>query len=1352
MNLDKNFERTPTFQNKLIYVFSIDDDAHRGLLKIGDTTVDVNTPIDRLYPNSKNLNDAAKNRIKSYTGTAGIKYKLEYTELAIRQIKSEDGSVKLKSFRDSDVHKVLLNSQIKQVKVSATSGREWFKVDLETVKRAIEAVKIGNTNLIGTSSRTKTQIVFRPEQEEAINKTIKQFKSGKIMLWNAKMRFGKTLTALELIKRGRYRKNIIITHRPVVDQGWREDFDKIFDADDGYKYGSKKDVPNDSDISLLGDKFVYFASMQDLRGSSVVGGKFDKNCSIFVIEWDLVIVDEAHEGTTTALGDEVIKNILKEDTCPQTKFLALSGTPFNIISKYDEKNVYTWDYMMEQKAKENWPLQHFGDSNPYSDLPKLQIYTYDLGNLLNSPSYIELVDKAFNFTEFFKVRRKGALNEGGDVSFSDNLEFCHEEDVKSFLNLITKTDADSFYPYSNDKLRRLFKHTLWVIPGVKEAKALKELMLLHPVFGSGRFNIVNVAGNGDEEIDNALEAVKTAIAISKEDEYTITLTCGKLTTGVTVPEWTAVFMLAGSYATSASSYLQTIFRVQSPCNENGKIKTNCYVFDFAPDRTLKMVADSISLSKRAGRTSDSDRSRLGEFLNYCPVISIDGTRMKEYSTDNLLQQLKKVYVDRAVRTGFDDTSIYSDELYKLTPSDIVEFKDLKAIIGSTAANAKTGDIDINKQGFSDELHEKNDELKRKKKSELTEEEKEALKQFEEIKKNRRAAISILRGISVRMPLLIYGADIPLKEDFKIEDFLNDKIVDPASWNEFMPKGVTKELFKKFIKFYDKDIFIFAGRKIRNIVKSADELDPTERVNRIASVFSYFKNPDKETVLTPWRVVNMHLGLVLGGFNFFDEKYSDNINIPREVKTCELGKHFIKKDNLHILEINSKTGLYPLYVAYSIYRNKLCSYSASELSNELKRQIWNEVIENNIFVICKTEMAKFITKRTLAGFNNVKINAHYFENLINTLQSGKELQFIQKITSNQYWKCRSDEQMKFDAVIGNPPYQESAKDTSDAPVYHLFMEAAFKISPIVSFITPARFLFNAGKTPKKWNDKVLNDPHFKVVYLASNSTEVFPNVDIKGGVVISLRNNEKNFGAIGFYSQFPELNSILNKVLNSSDFKSIKDFIFMQNKFNLNSLYRDYPKLISEIGSNGKEKRLTTNIFNLKEIFTEFKQSESDIEIYGLINNTRVSRYISKKYIEDHVNLYEYKVIVPKSNGSGAIGEILSTPVIGRPVIGRPVIGYTQSFISIGKFNTECMANACLKYIKTKFSRCMLGTLKVTQHNNPPTWANVPIQDFSDRSDIDWSKSISEIDQQLYKKYLLSEQEKNFIEEKIQPMN
>ena len=1337
-----NKQFTDSFSYKLIYIFTIDDNKHKGLLKIGDATLKSSESIENLPPNCKLLNQAAKNRIKSYTNTAGIDFTLLHTELAVRT--NQDGIIT--AFRDHDVHAVLKNSDISPVKVKGSTAKEWFRISLETAKNAIKAVKDDRVSLLPSETSIKfTPVVFRPEQLDAINATVKQFRSGNRMLWNAKMRFGKTLSALEVVRKIGFAKTMIVTHRPVVNHGWYENFGKIFHNKNEYHYGSKN-RGDTIEFLILGDKkFIYFASIQDLRGSDTVGGKFSKNTAIFNTEWDCVIVDEAHEGTTTALGEEVIKSLVKENT----KFLALSGTPFNILGDYDS-NVYTWDYIMEQRAKAEWDLQHFGDSNPYDELPKMNIFVYDLGKLLGS-RYVEIEDKAFNFHEFFRTWTGDIRHDFKAVPSEAKIgDFVHEKDVLSFLNLITKESPDSQYPYATKEYRNLFRHSLWIVPGVKEAKALSRMLKSHPIFSM--FKIVNVAGDGDEEekSDTALKKVRDAISDAGIDGYTITLSCGKLTTGVTVREWTAVFMLAGTFSTSASSYLQTIFRVQSPCNQNGKIKDNCYVFDFAPDRTLKMVAESVALSTKAGKTSESDRKIMGEFLNYCPVIAIDGTVMKKYDTNRLLQQLKRAYAERAVQNGFDDTNLYNDELLKLSELELKEFDKLKGIIGSSKAQQKTKEIDINHQGFTDEEYQETQKIQKKPKTQRTPEEQAKLDELEKQKKNRGNAISILRGISIRMPLMIYGADIAIDEDFTIDKFLDNSIIDEASWTEFMPKGVTREVFQQFIKYYDEDIFIAAGRKIRNLVKGADDLNPTERIKQIAQLFSCFKNPDKETVLTPWRVVNMHMSDCLGGYSFYEENPPVNavmLETPRFVDCGQVTSETFGNPEAHILEINSKTGLYPLYVVYSIFRTRCQAFSADELTLEKQNALWKETVEKNIFVICQTPMAKQITKRTLVGYRDISVNAHYFDDLINTMQN-KQKNFVEKVLKPSYWHRKGDK-MEFDAVVGNPPYQleNQGNNNGKDPIYHLFIDAGRSVCKFGTFIHPARFLFNAGKTPKEWNEKILNDEHFKVIAYWSDCSEVFPTVDIKGGIAVTMWDSTKKFEPIEAFTAFPELNQIKSKASPKSIAESLVSIIFNQMKFNLDELYAVYPEYENVIGSNGKDKRFRNNIFDKIPLFQEEKTNDTDIPVYGLIKNKRVWRYFPKKFMDlDHENLFKWKVLVPRANGTGAIGEVVSTPLVGEPLV-----SYTQSFIGIGAFDTQDEAENCMKYVKTKFARALLGILKITQDNPPEKWRFVPVQNFTADSDIDWSVSVPEIDRQLYAKYGLTDEEIEFIESMIKPM-
>lgn len=337
-------------------------------------------------------------------------------------------------------------------------------------------------------------------------------------------------------------------------------------------------------------------------------------------------------------------------------------------------------------------------------------------------------------------------------------------------------------------------------------------------------------------------------------------------------------------------------------------------------------------------------------------------------------------------------------------------------------------------------------------------------------------------------------------------------------------------------------------------------------------------------------------------------------------------------------------------------------------------------------------------------------------------------------------------MNFDVIIGNPPYQVMKEDTSDQPIYHLFYDISFKLSDKVSLITPARFLFNAGKTPQKWNKKILNDSHFKVVRYESNISDVFPLVDLKGGVAIGYRNMQCVFEKIGIYTKYQQLKTLLEKVHKSNVKGFISDWVYAPESYKFSPLiHQEYSWAKGRL-SKGHLYDITSNIFEkLPELFND-NSFEKSVGLIGRINNERCCKWIRRDLIAPHENLDFYKVILPKSNGTGSFGETLSTPMIGNPSI-----GHTQTFISIGRLKNEYEAKALLKYIQTKIVRALLGTLKVTQDNKKSVWANVPLQDFTANSDIDWSKNVEEIDAQLYAKYGLSDEEITFIESKIKPM-
>ena len=345
----------------------------------------------------------------------------------------------------------------------------------------------------------------------------------------------------------------------------------------------------------------------------------------------------------------------------------------------------------------------------------------------------------------------------------------------------------------------------------------------------------------------------------------------------------------------------------------------------------------------------------------------------------------------------------------------------------------------------------------------------------------------------------------------------------------------------------------------------------------------------------------------------------------------------------------------------------------------------------------------------------------------------------------------EKRMKFDFIIGNPPYQDEVENSDNKTfkpsIYNLFMDAAYEIANRVELIHPARFLFNAGQTPKAWNEKMLTDPHLKVLYYEPDGGKVFANTDIKGGVAITYHDSSIEFGAIRTFTSFPELNSIMQKAAPQNETESLTKIVFNQNRFNLEAMYAVHPDYKDIIGSDGKDRRFRNNIFEKIPSFTDAASNSDDFRIIGITNNKRVWKYFPKQFMDlKHENLFKWKVILPSANGSGAIGEVLSTPLVGEPLV-----GYTQSFIGIGAFDTKEEAEASMKYVKSKFARTMLGILKITQHNPPEKWKYVPLQDFTVNSDIDWSQSVAGIDRQLYAKYGLDEREIEFIETHVKEM-
>lgn len=349
--------------------------------------------------------------------------------------------------------------------------------------------------------------------------------------------------------------------------------------------------------------------------------------------------------------------------------------------------------------------------------------------------------------------------------------------------------------------------------------------------------------------------------------------------------------------------------------------------------------------------------------------------------------------------------------------------------------------------------------------------------------------------------------------------------------------------------------------------------------------------------------------------------------------------------------------------------------------------------------------------------------------------------------------RGKKAMKFDFIIGNPPFQQESNgaNANDTPLYHYFYDSSYKIANVVELISPARFLFNAGGTPKEWNLKMLTDTHVKVLLYENDARKVFPNTAINGGVAVIYRDCNKEYGAIGTFTAFHELNSIIQKVQRKSK-ESLATIITNRGIYKYSDqAYEEHPEEMRKTA----DRRVAPSAFErMPLLFTESKPADGKryVRIYGNLKNKRVYRWFRQDYLLPVKNLDKYKVFISKADGAaGQIGKPIPARIIGRPMVMEPGVGCTETYITIGATDTEAEAEAIAKYVRSKFTRTMIGVLKVTQNYAKPTWNYVPLQDFTPASDIDWSKSIQEIDQQLYKKYGLNKKEIQFIESHVKEM-
>ena len=723
-----------------IYAYTDFNPAYKDMLKVGYTTIDVAQRVAQQYPTAR---------------PGALPYKIVYSENAIRK----DGSF----FTDHDVHRILKKKGL------INTGGEWFKCTVDDLKAAVIAVKMGYEN---EENRTET-FQMRPEQKESVDMTADYFinypieNPGKTphFLWNCKMRFGKTFAAYELAKRMGWKRILVLTFKPAVQSAWEEDLKSHVDFE-GWQFISR----NGLTYQQIDKKkpFVCFGSFQDHLGKNALGGIKAKNEWVHEINWDCVIFDEYHYGAWRENAKDLFEaedkkeqdyaegegmDYFDEDVMPITtkSYLYLSGTPFRAISsgEFIEDQIYNWTYSDEQRAKENW----VGANNPYAALPRMVLMTYQLPDAITEIASGGEFDQ-FDLNVFFSATGKG-----------DSAKFVYEEDVQKWLDLIRgaymPTSIDNLklgakkppMPYSDVRLLNVLSHTFWFLPTVVSCYAMKNLLLQKQNRFFHDYNIVVAAG---AEAGIGLEALPPVFKAMDNplESKSITLSCGKLTTGVTVKPWTGIFMLRN--LSTPETYFQAAFRVQSPWvvrdgTEETIVKQECYVFDFAPNRALRQIAD---YSCRLNVNESNPEKKVEEFISFLPVLAYDGSSMKQIDAAGVLDMamsgtsatlLAKRW-ESALLVNVDDNT-----LARLLANEEA-MNALMSIEGFRSLNTDIETI-INKSEAVKKAKKDADggDIPQKEKKELTEDEKEYKSKRKEIQEK-------LIKFAARIPIFMYLTD------------------------------------------------------------------------------------------------------------------------------------------------------------------------------------------------------------------------------------------------------------------------------------------------------------------------------------------------------------------------------------------------------------------------------------------------------------------------------------------------------------------------------------------------------------------------------------------------------------------
>ena len=1421
-----------------IYAYTLPEvPSHDGYIKVGDTNRNV------------------KKRIFEQVGTAGLNPNILFEKIA----KRSDGTW----FHDKELHRFFKQNGIPKNDFNNYAD-EWFyfngtpeKAEILTDKyiyRDYDDIQIDESN---------SDYILRNEQRKAVKSTLDYYNSGqepKEFLWNAKPRFGKTLTSYDFIRKINAKNVLIVTNRPAIANSWFDDFHKFIAwQETGMKFISETDSLKDKALSR--DDFINyvnstdhknpsqitFISLQDLKGAKFAGGVYEKLEWVGQLNWDLLIIDEAHEGVDTEKTDAAFDKIKRDFT------LHLSGTPFKALAnnKFNEEQIFNWSYVDEQEAKLNW--DYAIGSNPYEDLPTLSLFTYQMGKMVEDQVSKGLtldddsnVDYTFDLNEFFRVKGNG--------------RFEYEESVKKFLDNL----SSGKFPFSTERHRDELNHTFWLLPRVNSAKALEKLLKSHPVFKG--YTIVLAAGDGvsldndfafEEELDfrkneKSFDKVKKAIS---ENEKTITLSVGQLTTGVTIPEWSAVLML--NNIKSPSLYFQAAFRAQNPYEfvRDGKLyrKENAYIFDFAPERTLQLFDEfANNLSSGGSKTSEERKKKIKELLNFFPVIGEDDEgNMHELDATEVLtipahitsiEVVKRGFMSNLLFTNivgiFGGNSPFKEILDKIRPEKNKRLTDRREVNITNPMIDDEGNIDIpsdivingTKDIFGPAIYrvmETPDIFEIPESTTITNEIKDTLESgFSKLKEtfslNKTETDKVKSEVTLEIKDLVqknietynsqveemnryFSKEIQKAEEthdevkaeqlkteheekkVKISQELTDNVNTEVSKTIEMAveKQITKEEEKKkksteddvrdhlrgfartipaFLMAYGNEsttlgnfeenidestfkeltgITIDEFRKLRD---GFDYVDDDGNNHKVPGLFNevVFNASIKEFFNIKNRLSNyFDETLTEDIFDYIPPQQTNQIFTPRKV--VKLMVDLIEKRNPGIFS-NYNAKFLDLYAKSGLYITEI----VKRLNKGLKKQIPNQeerikwILENQVYAFAPSNIIYNIAKNyVFADFNDISSKNIVECDLTEYINNGN--------AEEKILESFGGEDLKFDVIIGNPPYQEmdGGAQASASPLYHHFVALAKELNPeLISFIMPTRW-YVGGKGLDDFRDEMLNDIHIRELHDWLTPEDIFPDTNIRGGVCYFLW--DKNY----------DNSKELTRVVTYEDNKIIEDIVRPIKIEGVDIFIRD-GKAVPILSKVFLDKNIETmfNYFSVRKPFgieSNFIKSHNfrstDLGLSNPIicyGRGKTVGYLERNEVTVRSEwIDQWKVFTPRANN---IGTELNDDNLNT-FVGAPGTICTESYIVIGAELglDEISANNLSKYLTTKFARYLHSLAKASQDATAKTYRFIPLQDFSNNSDIDWSVSVQEVDQQLYKRYELSVDEINHIERRIKEM-